>query len=653
MLLAKPFILAYAHTSSDPNQSDLEEKENESQIPDVTHPEYDSMISSWRKWRITFEGGDDYIEHFVMKHSNLEDNTEFANRKTITPLPAFAKSAVIDVKNAIFQRLVDVTRNGGPKTYQDVVNGSNGGVDLLGNSMDSFVGREVLPELLAIGKVGVYVDMPLLPENLSLMERAKSGIRPYIYSYRAEDIRSWSYLNINERSELSQILLRDHAFAKDPETGLPVLEVERFRLLSLVDEKQEDGSSKRKVAVQFYNDDGAKVTPDGFVKENSLVILDIPRIPFVILEISDSLLADIANHQIALTNLASSDISYALKANYPFYTEQFDPRIESSHLRGPAARQPAPAEDEKQKGGEATRAPLAAAPQLELGVKGGRRYPLKTERPQFIHPSAEPLRASIEKQEQLKTEIRQLINLNISNLHPVRESAEGKAFGERGLEAGLSYIGLELEYGERRFITFWSMYESDDAEFAIKYPETYSLRSIDDRRKEAQDLEKIKEAVPSDTFRKKISKEQAFITLGPKSTLAEMEKINNEIDAAKWSTSDPDKIKIDVELGILDLETAATARGYDKSLVKKAQDEHAERLKRVSAAQTAPGGVDPGDPDASDLEKQGKDKRGEEDKWPHNIQQPRTQLILRTLVMMVRLMILRHRLLTITTLTKK
>jgi hypothetical protein len=42
---------------------------------------------------------------------------------------------------------------------------------------------------------------------------------------------------------------------------------------------------------------------------------------------------DIADYQIALMNLESSDINYMLKSNFPFYVEQYDPRAEMNFGR--------------------------------------------------------------------------------------------------------------------------------------------------------------------------------------------------------------------------------------------------------------------------------------------------------------------------------
>ena len=58
--------------------------------------------------------------------------------------------------------------------------------------------------------------------------------------------------------------------------------------------------------------------------------LELTRIPFVLLDIGDSMIKDVVNHQIALLNLVSSDVNYALKSNFPFYIEQKDVRAVGS-----------------------------------------------------------------------------------------------------------------------------------------------------------------------------------------------------------------------------------------------------------------------------------------------------------------------------------
>jgi len=244
-------------------------------IGELTHPEYGASCEDWEKWRRTYESGDEYIEYYLKKFSTRESEPDFTIRKEVSYVPAFAKSAVNDVKDAIFQRIADVARGGGPQTYQDGVNGLEGGVDLAGTTMNSFIGTTILPELLMMSKVGVFVDMPELPgETLS----DQQGTRPYIYYYPVEAILNWD-IDVKNNRTYRKLLLRDSVYETDDITGLPTEISKRFRYMWV-----QDGV----VLVQFFNKDSEPI--DRFGHEGiDIIELDIPTIPFVLFEISDSL----------------------------------------------------------------------------------------------------------------------------------------------------------------------------------------------------------------------------------------------------------------------------------------------------------------------------------------------------------------------------
>ena len=176
--------------------------------------------------------------------------------------------------------------------------------------------------------------------------------------------------------------------------------------------------------------------------------MELTRIPFVMLDIGNSLIKDVCGHQIALLNLGSSDVSYALRSNFPFYIEQKDLRAVGAHLKHAAT-----ADGTATTGGQG-----AAETDIQVGATHGRSYDKGMNPPSFINPSAEPLRASLELQERLKGDIRELVNLAVSSL-AVRASAESKVMDNQGLEAGLSYIGLLLESAERQLCEHWAAYE--------------------------------------------------------------------------------------------------------------------------------------------------------------------------------------------------
>lgn len=526
-------------------------------VDTIRHPYYTTSADDWYKWRLTYEGGSEFIDKYLKKFSVRESDTQFATRKSITYNPAFARAALDEIKNSIFQRLVDIRREGGSETYNNAIKGADSGIDLLGSSMNAFIGRKLLPELLSMSRVGVYVDMPEI-SGITIAD-AKDK-RPYLYFYKTEDICSWTYDEDENNNEFSSILLRDYFFEYDDETGLPVGYSDRYRRI---------WKAEGKVLVQYYDTNG-KI-------DEQITVLDIPRIPFVLLEISNSLLQDVADYQIALLNLASSDISYSLQSNFPFYVEQFDPRADVQFIRKVGQDTPGTASD----------AGTGKVQEVKVGAGQGRRYPVGMERPGYIHPSSEPLEASMKKQEQLKQEIRQLVNLSVTNLVPQKmASAESKGYDQQSLESGLSYIGLELEHMERKVASFWDMYEKKGAA-TVNYPENYSLKSEADKIIETKALIEVLDIVPSKTYQKAVCREIANLVVGRKVTTEELEKIMKEVNSSKGMTADLEIIAKHVEIGIVDLETASEISGYPKGTVEKAAEDHAKRLARIAESQAA------------------------------------------------------------------
>lgn len=534
------------------------------EITSLQHPLYKASIADWEKYRLTFEGGTPFIDRYLKKFSTREDSEDFALRKQISYCSAFAKSGLMEIKNSIFQRITDISRLGGTKKYIDACLGKGGGVDRRGKDMDSFIGLKVLEDLLVIGKIGVYVDRAALPQQATRAQTAAS--RPYVYSVKAEDIISWTESSESE-SEYVDLLLREEIYKYDDQFGLVCDVVQRYRHV-FIDE------SDNKVHVVFYDEHGKQI--DRYGQETTEEItLNLTRIPFVLFQITGSLLTDIADYQIALMNLNSSDMNYGVRSNFPFYTEQADARSTfQAMLRGSQG-------DE----GTATEAATAKAEDVNLGAVSGRRYGKGLERPGFIHPSPEPLYASMEKEEQMKAEIRQLINLNISNLQPRSASADSKAMDMSGLESGLSYIGIELERGERQIAEHWMAYEGASDEVTIRYPKRYNIRTDDERQKEAEALGKQIAVVPSKTYQKAVAKKIARVVVGAEVTNEELLQIYKEIDASEAVIGDPEIIRGDVEAGLLSKELGAKIRQYPEGDVAKAEQEHRDRIIALAEAQ--------------------------------------------------------------------
>lgn len=545
----------------------------EKTVLDWRSPYWSAWADDWERWRLTSQGGPAFRDRYLARFSDRENDTDFQSRKDITPIPAFAKEVLQEIRNAIFQRLRDVVRSGGSQKYQDSVAGLSGGVDGYGNTMNAFIGVKVLDELLAMGRVGVFVDAPPVEPTASMADVV--GVKPYLYRYQIEDILSYAYLTPNKPAEFKALLLRDTSLTYDPSTFLPTRIATRYRRFWV------DGG----VFCQVYDQDSKEI--------GGPLLLEMQRIPFVLLDLGDSLLKDVSYHQIALLNLCSSDVSYALKSNFPFYVRQEDPRAMGSHLKTGTNAGTA------MSGGQAS-----ADNAIRVGVTQGQTYPMGANEPSFINPSAEPLRASMELQANLKNGIRELVNLAVTTL-ATRASAESKTMDNQGLEAGLSYIGQVLENAERQIAEFWATYESKNPKTrnitSIRYPERYNLKTDSERIKEADDLYKLMNTVPGRTAKREIAKSMVLALLGGRVSASTLATMNTEIDEAPYTTSDPDTILNAVEKGLCGEETGSLALGFDPAEHEKARADHLERIARIAELQGVKAGKDPGARGVKDL----------------------------------------------------
>ena len=577
------------------------------EIWNIQHPWYKKYLDDWLKYRLTYEGGQRFIQEYLKTFSKREEEEEFKIRKSITYCPAFAASAINDIKNSIYQRMSEISRIDGSKDYQAAIVGLDGGVDLEGATMNNFIGQTVLPELLVMGKVGVFVDMPQLT-GTTMAETL--GEHPYLYIYTAEQIPSWSCVTYQGERIITTLMLHETVMLKDSVSNLTYGSEEQIRVLKLLDEG---------VQVTFYgryHPETAEINPPKYKEIETTLIRGMKRIPFHIAELNHSLLKNVADYQIALLNMESADVSYILRGNFPFYVEPYDPRSTSPFIT------PAPSGEtiDAAEGVNST-SEVARQNEVRVGAVSGRRYPFGVGAPSFINPSSEPLKASMDKEAQMKSDIRHLVNLALTAVEPKFASAESKSMDDRSLEAGLSYIGLELERLERDVGKSWSFYVRNESYPTIKYPRKYSLKSDKERREEAKEFVDLTAKIPSRTCQKEVAKTVTSILLEQKVNKETLDKIYSEIDKADYLTSDFQAVKSDVELGLVSMVTASTARGYDgEKEIPIAKQEHTERLAEIAAAQAPAGGS--GDsssngvkdqqtnPDKSKQEKVGKPQRG-------------------------------------------
>lgn len=555
-------------------------------LTDIRHPDFLTWFADWEKWRYCWAGGSQFKYKYLEKYSARESEPDFTARKKLSYSPSFAKSEITNVRNSIYERMVEVTRESDSKAYLTCTEGKQGGVDRRGGTMTHFIGVKVLDELLVMGKVGVYVDMPTDP-GPNLLSRKT----PYLYVYQREQIKSWV---VGEDGHYDTLLLEDCVETTDPETGLPVGNRTRFRLYRRI-------GGKVQLTVMYDHD--KKTT------EDQPIWLDIPYIPFVCFELSHSLMTDIADYQIALLNIESSDIAFIIKANFPFFAKMYDPQERMQQIIMSSTIKPETPNENFAEGSTAA-TKVAENKEVQLGLVKGLEVAKGLEYPQWVSPTTENIKASMAKQEAIKKDIKTLLNRSLAALKDNRSSAESKAADQTEEEEGLSYIGLELQRGETMIAKYWAMYDNSDPESVnITYPPTYELKSETERIEEATALSQLLYLVPSDKYRRWIFKKIATKLFNNRIRHADLVKIYDEIDNSPWTMApDPESINEAVLGGTLSAETGSKMQGLPDGESEKAQEEHADRSYRIAKAQAdaAPRGVnDLGDPATAKVEKQG------------------------------------------------
>lgn len=566
-------------------------------ITDINHPAFTEEQEDWCKYRLTYEGGRCFVDRYLERMSTRENENDFLRRKRLTYCPAFAKAAINEIKNVIFNRLRDVTRLTESNTYNECVLGNLRGVDNGGATMDYFIGQYVIPELLTMRKVGVYVDMPAnVPQTLI----GSQNKHPYLYLYKAESIRSWKYADPADPREFKSVLLYEDQLEYDAEYDLPKGNLERMRY-AYIDERG-------RVTVEFFNMEGESIDIDGNKAEVEYK-LNIKEIPFVIFEISDSLLKDVADYQIALLNMESADISYAISSNFPLYVEQTNDNINNAD--------DIPIFNQEDTEVTETAVTEAKDKEVKVGPTYGRQYPKDSAQPAFIHPSSEPLKAAMDKEKQIKKDIKLLINLAVNDLSDKMVSAESKQQDESGKQTGLACVAYVLENGEQKLARYWGNYESiKEDSIVITYPKDYDLKSDEERQKDCEQLWELLEKVPSKQFKKEILKKIIRTLFSNKVSRKVIEQMESEIDKAKGLISTVEHILSCQEKGLVDDKSASELLGFVDGLVEKAKKDHAEKLALIQASQGGEGGSARGVPQTqmgqrtSSSEKEGKQKRG-------------------------------------------
>lgn len=93
--------------------------------------------------------------------------------------------------------------------------------------------KDAAQEVVGLGRVGVLVDMPDVPEVKRLDEERMMGADARLYLYPAESIINWSYARVGSSYALSRVVLREMTETQNEDDEFSTEEVESYRVLDL------------------------------------------------------------------------------------------------------------------------------------------------------------------------------------------------------------------------------------------------------------------------------------------------------------------------------------------------------------------------------------------------------------------------------------
>jgi len=193
-----------------------------------THRDYDRMAPLWQRCRDAVAGqaamhaaGKRYLAKL-----KGEDDEEYK-----------ARVARSDFFNASWRTIAGLVgmafRKPANSELPGLLEGYAQDITMSGTNLDA-IAEQIVEEVLEVGRIGLLVDHPAMPGNVSAISRAAAeqvGLRPFLSIYPAESIRNWRYDRIANSWRLRMVVLGEQAEVQKDEFETET--VERYRVLDL------------------------------------------------------------------------------------------------------------------------------------------------------------------------------------------------------------------------------------------------------------------------------------------------------------------------------------------------------------------------------------------------------------------------------------
>ncbi len=200
----------------------------------TTYPEYAVLVKRWSVCReviagedVVKEKGEKYLPMASHKCKEIQ-KARYEAYKMRTPFIPFTYMAYQVQHAMVFRRTPTLVCS---EDFEK--SGLLSNVDGKGNSLYQFCSNS-FDDLLKTGFGGMLLDMPKAGQGMSVYDAEKSGIRPYLTYYPAEQIINRIFDNSTGINRLKLVVLREKVNVYRDEFTL--LNRERYRVLAINDE---------------------------------------------------------------------------------------------------------------------------------------------------------------------------------------------------------------------------------------------------------------------------------------------------------------------------------------------------------------------------------------------------------------------------------
>jgi hypothetical protein len=194
----------------------------------TTHADYDRLLPYWTDCRNAVKGQRAMQAAGVLYLEKLQDETDEKYKARVRRSNFFNGTwrTIAGLKGMAFR--IDPTADI-PASVETLKED----ITLSGVSLDAFASN-IVEEVLEVGRVGILVDFPQPPENVTAITVARAeslGLRPTLQFYKAETIRNWKFSRINNAWVLTMVVLAECEAI--PEDEFTAKDEDRYRVLDL------------------------------------------------------------------------------------------------------------------------------------------------------------------------------------------------------------------------------------------------------------------------------------------------------------------------------------------------------------------------------------------------------------------------------------